>query len=279
MTILQAAILGVFQGLTEFLPVSGSGHLVLFQHWFDLNSDIMTFDIVAHWGTLLAVIIYFHSDLQKMFYQTGLFLIRRPKGLEQEAFLNTYPYALTSGLIVLSSLVTIFVGVFFRELFEFTFRSVFAVGIAWVIMGTLLVFANRIKSLDPERDLTGMNHRDAFFIGLAQGLALIPGISGSGAMILMGRRCGLARRDAVRYALILGMPLVLGAGVFKLREGLPFLIEQPQVYGTGFVCAMVVGLLSIRILFQVLERGKLHFFGYYCFAVGVFALASQFLKS
>jgi len=278
MTILQAAILGVISGLTEFLPISSAGHLVLFQHWFGLSEDILIFDIAVQWGTLMALLIFFAADLWKILSQAVLFLFRRPRGAAREEFLDKYPYALTAGLIILSSVVTVFVGIFFRELFEFAFRSVFAVGIAWLIMGTLLILSKRIHSLEVEREMTQMHHRDAFFVGLAQGLALIPGISGLGAMILMGLQCGLTRPAAIRYAFLLGIPLIFGAGLFKLNEGLPFLVSQPQVYGTGFVCAMAVGLLSIKVLFQVLERGKLHFFGYYCFAVGLFAIASQFLK-
>lgn len=280
MTLLQAAILGSIQGLTEFLPISSSGHLVLFQHWFGLHEDMMVFDIAVHWGTLLAVIIYFARDIQQILFQTGLFLVRRPAaGAAREAFLNDNPYALSFGLIILSSIVTVFVGIFFRELFEFAFKSVFAVGISWLIMGIFLINANRIKSLDPERDLTHMHHRDAFFIGLAQGLSLIPGVSRSGATILMGMRCGLTRQESARYSFLLGIPAILGVGLLKLKEGIPFIQADPVLYGTGIFFAGLVGFLAIMVLFRVLERGKFHFFGYYCLAAGLFAIASQFLKS
>ncbi len=279
MTIIQAAILGMVQGLTEFLPISSSGHLVLFQHWFGLKEEMLVFDIAVHWGTLLAVIIYFFSDIKKITFQTVQFILCRPKGAESDAFFNENPYALSSGLIILSSVVTVLVGIFFREVFEFAFRTVFAVGIAWLIMGTLLIYADRMKSLEPERDLAHMHHRDAFFIGLAQGLALIPGVSRSGSTILMGIRCGLNRKEAARYSFLLGIPAILGVGLLKLNEGLPVMLAQPAVYVTGFACSMAVGFLTIIALFKVLERGKFHFFGYYCLAIGLFAMASQFLKS
>ncbi|MBP9865060.1 MAG: undecaprenyl-diphosphate phosphatase [Candidatus Omnitrophica bacterium] len=279
MTILQAAILGVVQGLTGFLPVSGAAHLVLIQHWFGLKDDLFVFNIAAHWGTVFALIIFLARDIQKILAEAFLFLVQRPQGADRTVFLDRYPYAMTVVFMILSSIVTVLVGVFFKEIFEFTFRSVLAVGLAWLVMGGLLMNASRIKSLDPEREMTQMHHRDAFFIGLAQGLALIPGISGSGAMILMGLQCGLNRHTAIRYAFLLSIPLTLGVGVYRLGSSLPLLADAPSVYGTGFLCSLGVGLLGIKILFQLLERGKFHYFGYYCLAAGLLAIASQFLKS
>ncbi len=279
MSVTQAAILGIVQGLTEFLPISSTAHLLLVQHWFGIQDDMMIFDIALHWGTLVAVFIYFAREIGQTVIHTVLFLIRRPRGAAaREEFLNHYPYALTGGLILLATLVTGFVGVFCLEFFKFLIQSIFAVGVTWLMMGVLLILSARIKNLERERTLAEMHHRDAFFIGLAQGISLMPGISRAGATILMGLKCGLTPRDSARYSFLLSIPAILGIGLLKLEEGIQFFRMRPEIYGTGFAAAMIVGILAIKVLFQVLERGKYHYFGYYCLAAGIFAMASPFLK-
>lgn len=279
MTLAQAILLGAVQGITEFLPISSSGHLLLLQYWFGLHDDMMIFDIAVHWGTLCAVLIYFCRDIGKLIADSLLFVLRVPRGDKKDAFIEQHPFSLLAGLIFLSTLVTLFIGVFCMEFFEFLIQSILAVGVTWIIMGVLLVLSNRIKHLERERSLTEMNHRDAFFIGLAQGLALLPAISRAGATILMALKCGIKARDAARYSFLLSIPAILGVGLYKLQEGIAYFQMKPGIYLSGFLAALFVGLLAIRILFGVLERGKYHYFGYYCLAAGLFAILSPYLKS
>ncbi len=276
MTIFQAVILGAVQGLTEFLPVSSSGHLVLLQHWLGLH-DMLVFDIAVHWGTLLAALVYFWRELLGVVCQSVLFLVRRPQGTERDQFLSENPYALTGGLILLSSAATAIVGIFFKELFQYLFESVLAVGIAWVCMAFFLICSKHFKNVEYERGLREMNHQDAFLTGLAQGIALIPGISRSGSTILAGMKCGLERKTAAHYSFLMAVPAIFGVGLYKLQDGMAFLKMQPEIYAAGFLTSAVVGFCAIALLFRILERGKYHYFGYYCLALGLFAIASQYL--
>ncbi len=278
MTLLQAIILGAVGGLTEYLPVSGSGHLVLLQHWFGLQSDMLIFDMSVHWGTLLAVFVFFWREILWLITQPILFLIQRPSGNQRDEFFSKHPYALIAGLIFISSIVTALVGLFCQEIFEYLFESVFAVGLAWIGMAILLIWSKDYKNPELERALPEMNHQDAFFIGLAQGLALIPGVSRFGSTVLMGVRCGLTRRDAARYAFLLGFPAILGVGFFKIPEVMAVWKMHPQINLAGLWAAAVTGFFSISWILRTIERGKYHYFGYYCLLIGLFAIASQFLK-
>ncbi len=279
MNIYEAALLGAVQGLTEFLPVSSSGHLVLVQHWLGARREMLMFDILVHWGTMLAMFAYFRREITQLTLQSLLFLWKRPRcGEVRETFLRKYPFALTGWLVVLSTLATGIVGLFCKDIFERLFESVLAVGIAWIVMAVFLIASSRIKNLERERTLEQMHHQDAFLIGLAQGVALIPGISRSGSTILTGLWCGLEKRDAARYSFLMGMPAILGVGLLEGRRALDFISQQPQVAAVGFFVSAIVGYLAIMLLMRILQRGKYSLFGYYCLAAGIFAVVTQFIR-
>jgi len=270
MTILKAVILGVVQGLTEFLPVSSSGHLVLFQNLLGMKEPMLAFDIVLHLGTLVAVFIYFRKDFFEMIRQSFLFIVHLPRAADRQALFEKYPYALESSFVILSCIPTAVIGFVFKDAFEALFGSVLAVGVAWIVMSGILIasrwFQNGIRGLEL------MNHQDAFLIGLAQGVSIIPGISRSGSTILAAMLCGIEKKEAARFSFWMSVPAIIGAAAFELDEGLDFFAASPWTLAAGFIASAVVGYLTISFLLKLMQRGRFYLFGYYCLAVGLFTV-------
>jgi len=275
MTIQEAIILGIIQGLTEFLPISSSGHLVLFQHLFGFKEPMLAFDIAVHCGTLLAVFVYFAKDLLQIFLQSFLFLIRWPFVRDRKQLFEKYPYALTGGFILLASIPTFIIAFVLLEGFEFFFGSILSVGIAWMGMGVLLLVSRRFQEGD--RPLNLLNHRDAFLIGIVQGISIMPGISRSGATILTGMACGMNKEAAAKFSFWIAIPAILGAAIFKMEEGMHWVTSQAPLLLAGFGAATLTGFLAIYFLLNLLRRGKLFIFGYYCLAMGLFTVIYRFL--
>jgi len=269
MTIYDAIVLGIVQGLTEFLPVSSSGHLVLFQKLLGYEEPMISFDIAVHWGTLLAVFVFFGKDIWGMISQTFAFLLHLPKRSPKDLFME-YPYTLVAMFVIIATIPTAIIGLVFEEAFEYFFGSLLAVGIAWFIMGLILVLSRKFQG--GGRNLSQMNQQDSFLIGLVQGLAIIPGISRSGSTILCAMLLGIEKREAARFSFLLSIPAILGAGVFKLREGIEFMGHSTWSLAIAFLTASLVGYISISFLLEFINRGKLYIFGYYCLAISAFAI-------
>ncbi|MCB9800062.1 MAG: undecaprenyl-diphosphate phosphatase [Candidatus Omnitrophica bacterium] len=275
MTVFEAFLLGGVQGITEFLPISSSGHLVLVQYLLHIKEPMIAFDIAVHIGTLVAVGVYFWKDIIMILYHGLMFAIKFPVIKDQEKLIEKYPYSLTAGYIVLSMLATMIMGLLFYQLFEFFFRSVLSVGVAWIVMSFFFFISKGFDSED--RNLELMNHKDAFLIGLAQGIALIPGISRSGATILMALYCGMSKKDSARYSFLLAFPTVLGVAIFEFHEVFAFWHDNSVVLMAGMVASAVIGYLALFLLVWLTKRGKFYYFGFYCAAVGLFAVVSAFL--
>ncbi|MDD5218164.1 MAG: undecaprenyl-diphosphatase UppP [Candidatus Omnitrophica bacterium] len=268
MNIYEAVVLGIVQGFTEFLPVSSSGHLVLFQNLLGMREPMLAFDVAVHLGTLLAVFVYFGKDLIRMVVQSVLFAVKFPFASDKDEVHQQYPYAAITGFVILASVPTFLIAIAFKDMFEYLFSSVAAVGFAWLVMGILLVLSRWFQESNA-RFLTMMNHRDAFFIGIAQGIAIIPGISRSGSTILGGMLCGIEKKDAARFSFLIGIPAILGAAVLKMREGIDFFASYPAALIAGFVMSALVGYFVIGFLLKVLGKGKFYLFGYYCLVLSV----------
>ncbi len=270
MNVFEAIFLGVVQGLTEFLPVSSSGHLVLFQNLLGMKEPMLGFDLVLHLGTLVAVFIYFRRDFLQMIQQSVLFLMQFPGSKDRGALYEQYPYALEAGMVVLACVPTVLIGIAFKDAFETLFGSVFAVGVAWIVMSFILIASRKFPKGD--RTLNLMNHQDAFLIGLAQGVSIIPGISRSGSTILGGMLCGIEKKEAARFSFWLSVPAILGAFIFKLDDGIDFFQTNPLALVSGFLASAVVGYITIAFLLNIMVRGRFHLFGYYCLAIGLFTV-------
>lgn len=253
MTIYQAVISGIVQGLTEFLPISSSGHLVILHHCFGLERPQVAFDVFLHLGTLLAIVLVFWREVIALFSQ------RRRLGL----------------LIIAGSVPTAIIAILFGGVFERFFVSVRVVGAMLVVTGIWLALAQNKLHREPAAANRGLNFWQALIIGVSQGAALIPGISRSGATISTALLCGLERRQAVIFSFLLAIPATFGALLFKIRglslagaEGpggfAPFLI--------GAITAMAVGIGAIKFLIRMINKGKFYIFSVYCVIIGITVL-------
>lgn len=264
----EALILGVVQGATEYLPVSSSGHLVIFQHLFGLEEPALLFDIVLHVATLLAVLWYYRRDIGDLIRQSQAALRALSRGQSWAEVQTDFPGFRLAWLIVLGTVPTALIGIAFQDTFEALFGSLRTVGIMLGITGLILLLT-RFGSRGT-RGVGEMEPVDALLIGLVQGIAITPGISRSGSTIAVALLMGIEKETAARYSFLLSVPSIVGAltsmiGDAGSRVGL-------AATALGFLAALVTGYLCLALLIQVVKSGKLAWFAPYCFAAGLFAL-------
>lgn len=255
----QAAILGFVQGLTEFLPVSSSGHLVLLQHLMGYREPELLFDVSVHVGTLFAVLMVFRNDLYGML--RGLWAHDDDARQGRRLLL----------LVIVGSIPTGIIGLTFKDTFETFFSSTTVVGIALMCTGLLLFATHLVKQTARGIEQTGWGR--ALIIGVAQGMAITPGISRSGATIAAGLLLGVNREVAARFSFVLSVPAILGALALQIND-----LEAPaQTNWTpiilGALVAAVSGYIALKLLLKLVRGGRLHWFAYYCWALGITALA------
>ena len=269
MEIFQAIILGFVQGATEFIPVSSSGHLVLVPWLLGWDSPGLVFDTAVHWGTLVAVLLYFRHDWKLLVTGWVRSLPRRDR---------RSPESRLVWLLLLGTLPAALLGFIFEDFFESLFGEPGWVSVFLLVTAGLLAVAERVGSR--KRDLSDVALKDALLIGLGQAAAIAPGISRSGATISVGLLRGLRRQDAARLSFLLATPIILGAGLFKLVDLVR--VPDPLVYGpglvVGFVTAAAVGYVCIWGLLRYLERGSLYVFSAYCVLLGVTCLVVYWLR-
>ncbi len=254
MNLFQAFLLGALQGATEFLPVSSSGHLVLAPWLLGWPVSSLAFDAVVHWGTALAVIVYFRRD--------WLSLVKETRSFEKNLL----------SLILLGTLPAALIGYLLEDFFEGMFaRPVAAAGFL-LVTAALLALTEWLGRR--ERDLDTLDWLDALLVGLAQALAILPGISRSGATIAAGLARGLKREPAARFSFLLATPIILGAGLLKvmgLAQAGAMAAQAPTLI-VGFLSASAVGLGCVHFLMRYLQRRRLYPFAVYCAVVGVVCL-------
>lgn len=258
MSIIQAAILGIIQGLTEFLPVSSSGHLTLFQKIFGLEEVTMSFDIILHVATLIAVFICYREDIWR--------LVKNP-------------FQKTTYLLVVATIPTVLAALLFGDIIDQTFGTGNYIGINFMITAAILLYADtRKKGFKKIKD---MAYSDAVVIGVMQGIAICPAISRSGMTISGALARNLNRNSAARFSFLLSIPAILGAMTLTLKDivtgGDPGLAEigaLPII--VGFIFAAVSGFLAIKFMISVVNRGKLKYFSLYVFILGILLTIDQF---
>lgn len=264
---LQAVLLGIVQGLTEFLPVSSSGHLVLVPWALGWGEPGLLFDTLVHWGTLLAVVTYFWTDLWGM-VKAWVDSVRRRKVDTPEAWM--------AWLIIIGTIPAMIIGVLLEDFFEKLFSAPAAVGAFLIVTGAILamseIFYPRIKKRPAVR------LPDALLIGLAQAAAICPGLSRSGLTISAGVFCGATREAAARFSFLLSIPIILGAGLLQVLAA----IGEPGSssllpLALGFAAAAISGYVAIHFLLGFVRRRKLWPFAIYCWAIGIAALLANVL--
>jgi undecaprenyl-diphosphatase len=272
---LQAIFLGIIQGLTEFLPVSSSGHLVLFQNLLGFKEPEILFDICLHIGTLIAICIVFFREIKTIF----MTLVHLP-GLAKAAggykpLYEKNEQVRMAALIVIGTLPTALLGFFFHKVADQIFGAVWIVGTMLMVTGILLWFTRYINPNG--RPIGRVTTKDALVIGLTQGLAIIPGISRSGSTISVALFMGVEREVAGRYSFLLSIPAIFGALILGFDPSISQTSISTKMVLMGALSATIVGYISLKILLHIVKRGRLYYFAPYCWLLGLAALIWNFL--
>ena len=262
MTVGQGIFLGAVQGLTEFLPISSSGHLVIFRQLLGISEPVLTFDVVIHLATLLAILVFFGRSLFKVSIREWL-------------------------LVGVGTIPAVIAGLLFKDQIEALFSGDRLVGIELMITGLINFYIDR--KLETQKKLAStdvpaaspspaLNPLKSLGIGVAQAIAIIPGISRSGSTVAGAVGFGLDREQAFRFSFLLAIPALLGAGILQLKDVLegPSLVFEPAPYIGGAITALIFGLASLALFKYVINKAKMEYFCWYCLIVG--ALTFLFVR-
>jgi len=251
MSLVEAVILGFIQGLTEFFPISSSGHLVITQALFKIKEPQLAFDIFLHLGTLASVLVYFRRDIIDIVFKE-----RR-----------------TAVMIIAASIPTLMMGLMFKDAVEELFIRPRLVGYAMFATGILLVATNIYIRRTAGRKFSKPGLLGSLLIGTAQGVAIMPGISRSGATICAGILTGLDKEFACKFSFLLSVPAIIGASIIKCGDiGSALSSTDLPAFVVGGITAMIVGLLSIKVLLGAVRKGGLFLFGIYCMVAALFIM-------
>ena len=271
MTILEAIVLGILQGLTEFLPVSSSGHLVLMQHFLGIKESQVFFDVMLHFGTLGAVIIVYHQLIGALVRTSFLALVQGDFYQHLLSTIGKTPHLRLIWFLLLGSIPTGLIAVLFKDSLEAIFGKPIVVACMLIITGIILQLS-RLGQKRPRAEAP-LRAWHTPLIGIAQGLAITPGISRSGSTISISLLLGLSPQVAAQYSFLLSIPAILGAVIIKLKDVGEITIA-PAVIVAGILTSFIVGYIALRLLLAMLNRGKFSIFSYYCFALGIVAAMS-----
>ena len=271
MSIWNAVILGLVQGLTEFLPVSSSGHLSIMNNLFSMtmtDDGHLFFDVLLHLGTLGSICIVYWKDIKQMLLETlGIVNLGPLAGARQER----YPGARTFFMIVMATLPLLLI-LPVKDMIETLYYNNICIGVALVLTGCMLYVSDRMKP--GKKTEGGITVLDAIIIGLCQCVAVVPGLSRSGTTITAGIATGLRRDFAVKFAFLMSLPAVLGANILSLvdavREGIDWTCVP--AYLVGMVAAFVSGIAAISLIKYIADKGKFGGFAYYCWVMGVLSI-------
>jgi undecaprenyl-diphosphatase len=266
MDLLSSIFLGVIQGLAEFLPVSSSGHLVFFQNLLGFKEPEILFDVSLHLGTLLAVFIFFRADLLRIIMDIKGYFTDIASKKAPVTSINNRPDALFAFWVIIGTIPTGIIGVLFKDALESLFGKVELVGIMIFITGIIVGISRLIPQSHMKKNRLGF--LSAILIGIAQGIAITPGISRSGSTIVCGLLCGMERELAARFSFLLSIPAILGAMVLQLSSHeLTAIAVTPMI--AGFITAAITGFFALKVLMKIVKMGNLAWFAPYCWIVGL----------
>jgi len=246
MGMLEIIILGIIQGITEFLPISSSGHLVIAQHLLGVKSPGNTLEVLFHFGTLMSVVYVFFEDIKQIFLK-----------------MNEKNNQIFIFHIIIATLPAVFAGLLFKDYFSKIFDNVHLVGSALCSTGFLLILSKRFKNNQKK-----IAFSSSIIVGLAQAIAIIPGISRSGSTISVCMFLGIPPKEAARFSFLLSIPVILGASILGFLE-----IGADKTFNNltlivAIMTSFFTGVLALNILLKILEAGRFHFFGFYCLIAG-----------
>lgn len=278
MTVLSSIFLGLVQGVAEFLPISSSGHLSLFQHFFGLVSseESLFFDVLLHLGTLIAIFVYYWKDivaLCKQFVQ----LVRCLFSKQKRKTMKQLPPDGRLILMILVATLPLFVVLPIKDKVESLYGNTIFVGAALVVTGCVLFFSDRMSR--GKKGPKSATMLDALLVGVGQAVAVVPGLSRSGTTISAGMMRGFHRRFAVRFSFLLSIPAVLGANILSIGEAVRQGIDVCQLpaYIVGTLVAAVSGFFAIRLVNMLADKGKFGSFAYYCWGIGAAAVLASLI--
>lgn len=260
MNIIQSILLGLVQGLTEFLPVSSSGHLALSQKLFGLNEVPISYDILLHIATLLAVLIFFRAIIIKLIADT-LKALGNGK-------LDEVPKAVW--MLMIGTIPAVFVGVFIKDYIDTFFSSTTVVGIGLLITSFFMFTTSRYKNT--KKDIKGMTWKDSLVIGVFQSIAILPGISRSGSTVMAGLFRGMKRSEAFSFSFLLSIPAILGAFLLDINDIFGMKSSEMFVYSFGVITAFISGYFALVIFKKIVVTEKLSLFGWYTLGLGLLSL-------
>jgi len=271
MSYIEAMILGLVQGLGEFLPISSSGHLALLQNFFGIEGEqILFFAVMLHLGTLISVFIVYWKDICELVIE--LFATIRDLCTGKGLHLQEKPVRKLGVMIIVATIPTAVIGLVFNDLFESFYGSFVAIGIGFLFTGVIMFLAERMGS--SKKEIGEMGFGTAILVGIMQGIAICPGISRSGSTLVGGLSTGLKREFAVRFAFLISIPSILGSVVLEVPDAVAQGID-PGLFGpiaAGMVVAAVSGYAAIKGMIKLVSNGKLSYFSYYVWALGVFTV-------
>ena len=250
MGIFEAILLGAVQGVTEFLPISSSGHLVIFQKYFEVGNSGNSFEILVHLGTLGSIIVVFFDEIK--------LIIQNVKSQKTQNYIL---------FVIVGTIPAGIFGLGLRDVFESSFRNLTLVGIFLIFTGTVLFLSMSLKKADEQ-----ITYTKSILIGFAQALAIFPGISRSGMTICTALFLGIGPKEAARFSFLLAIPAISGAGAITMVDvGTNF---QMSIYvaAAALISSFFTGLFSLKWLINWLRNGKFHYFGLYCIIIGIITL-------
>lgn len=271
MTYIEAVILGLVQGLAEFLPISSSGHLALLQQFFGIKEDnVLLFAVLLHVGTLISVFIIYWKDIWELIVELFLTIkdIFTGKGLR----LDERPVRKLGVMIIVATIPTGLIGILFNDFFDGLYNSIVPIGAGLLVTGCLLVIAERMGTSN--RGIKEMNFRNAIFIGVVQGIAICPGISRSGSTLFGSLLCNLDRTFAVKFVFLISIPSILGSAVMEAPDAIAAGMNMSDLGPiiVGMIVAAVSGLVAIKTMIKVVSNKKLNYFSYYVWLLGIFVI-------
>ena len=263
--VIKFVFLGLLQGFTEPIPVSSSGHLVIFQHFFGMNIPGLSFELFVNFASLLAVIFIYRMDLMRLIKNGLSYLtaVDKTREMKKDFYFILY--------LIVATIPAAFMGLFFEDQIASIFKGVRVIGFTLIITGIALWLIRNFNGRKAEGELT---FKDAIIVGISQAVALIPGISRSGATIVSSMALGMNRETALKFSFFLYIPISLGGMVFSVTD----MVNDPDLgrlllpYGLAFLASLIASYFSLRWFMDIMKKGKLGYFSIYCFVVGTLVI-------